>query len=78
MFQYLIIQSVEQQQQQHVSVPHHSVSGTTTTCFSTLSFSQWNNNNNMFIYLAVEVKSDGHQQLNQRQDDGSDDKGYWI
>ncbi|KAF3850503.1 hypothetical protein F7725_012275 [Dissostichus mawsoni] len=88
MFQYLIIQSVEQQ---HVSVPHHSVSGT-TTCFSPSSFSQWNNNmfqypsfsqwnnniqwnnNNMFPYLAVEVKADGHQQLSQRQDDGSDDK----
>ncbi|KAF3839043.1 hypothetical protein F7725_017760 [Dissostichus mawsoni] len=47
MFQYLIIQSVEQQ---HVSVPHHSVSGT-TTCFSTSSFSQWNNN--MFQYLII-------------------------
>ncbi|KAF3838899.1 hypothetical protein F7725_010667, partial [Dissostichus mawsoni] len=55
MFQYLIIQSVVEQQ--HVSVPHHSVSGT-TTCFSTSSFSQWNNN--MFQYLIIQSVEQQH------------------
>ncbi|KAF3850471.1 hypothetical protein F7725_012243 [Dissostichus mawsoni] len=54
MFQYLIIQSVEQQ---HVSVPYHSVSGT-TTCFSPSSFSQWNNN--MFQSLIIQSVEQQH------------------
>ena len=48
---HCFIQSVVEQQ--HVSVPYHSVSGGTTTCFSTLSFSQWWNNN-MFQYLIIQ------------------------